>query len=178
MLAALRSAGFPLGVVTSKGRRAWEVTTSHLDLGEFAVVLTEDDVAAPKPHPEGLLAAAAALDLPPERVVYIGDSLGDLKAARAAGMTFGATLWPKTAPGEREQFLARLGPLAPEWTFDRPADVSRAFASCAEPMRTPKPGPSSAGGVARYVRHPAPLDADRREDPPGSSPPGSITRGT
>ena len=128
MLAALRAAGIPLGVVTSKGRRAWEVTASRIDLGDFAVVVTEDDVAEPKPHPEGLLAAAAALGEPPERLVYIGDSSGDLKAGRAAGMAVGAVLWPKTAPGEREAFLERIRPLAPEWVFDRPADLSRAFA--------------------------------------------------
>ena len=128
MLAALRAAGFPLGVVTSKGRRAWQVTVSGIELGDFAVVITEDDVAEPKPHPEGLLLAAAALDLPAERVVYVGDSFGDLEAGRAAGMPVGAALWPKTAPGERERFLERIRPLAPEWTFERPADLSRAFA--------------------------------------------------
>jgi HAD superfamily hydrolase (TIGR01509 family) len=128
MLAALRSAGFPLGVVTSKGRRAWEVTASEIDLGDFAVVVTEDDVSEPKPHPEGLLAAADALGLPPAQVAYIGDSSGDLKAGRAAGMAVGAALWPKTAPGERDLFLERIRPLAPEWSFERPADVSRAFA--------------------------------------------------
>jgi HAD superfamily hydrolase (TIGR01509 family) len=128
MLAALRSAGIPLGVVTSKGRHAWEVTAGHLDLGEFAVVVTEDEVKEPKPHPEGLLAAAAALGLAPADVAYVGDSTGDLKAGRAAGMAVGAALWPKTGPGERDLFLERIQPLAPEWTFDRPADVSRAFA--------------------------------------------------
>jgi phosphoglycolate phosphatase/pyrophosphatase PpaX len=128
MLAALRSAGIPLGVVTSKGRRAWEVTTVRIDLGDFAVVVTEDDVREPKPHPEGLLAAAAALGLPPAEVAYVGDSTGDLQAGRAAGMPVGAALWPKTAPGERELFLERIRPLSPEWAFDRPADVARAFA--------------------------------------------------
>ena len=128
MLAALRSAGIPLGVVTSKGRRAWEVTVSGIELGDFAVVVTEDDVAEPKPHPEGLLLAAAALDVSTERVVYVGDSVGDLEAGRAAGMPVGAALWPKTAPGERERFLERIRPLAPEWIFERPADLSRAFA--------------------------------------------------
>jgi hypothetical protein len=43
-------------------------------------------------------------------------------------MLVGAALWPKTGPGERESFLDRIGPLAPDWTFERPADVSRAFA--------------------------------------------------
>lgn len=128
MLAALRSAGLPLGIVTSKGRKAWEVTATQLDLGGFEVVLTEDDVDEPKPHPEGLLTAAAALRVPPGEVAYVGDSIGDLRAGRAAGMPVGAALWPKTGDGERDAFLQRIRPLAPDWTFDRPADLSRAFA--------------------------------------------------
>jgi phosphoglycolate phosphatase-like HAD superfamily hydrolase len=115
-------------VVTSKGRRAWEVTAAQIDLGDFAVVVTEDDVREPKPHPEGLLTAAAELGTAPASIVYVGDSAGDLEAGRAAGMTVGAALWPKTGVGERDRFLARIRPLAPDWTFDRPADVSRAFA--------------------------------------------------
>lgn len=128
MLATLRSAGIPLGIVTSKGRRAWEATAGQIDLGEFAVVMTEDDVRHPKPAPEGLLAAAAALGVPANQIAYVGDSAGDMQAGRAAGMPIGAALWPKTAPGERDQFLETIRSLSPEWTFDRPADVSRTFA--------------------------------------------------
>jgi pyrophosphatase PpaX len=128
MLRALRLASVPLGVVTSKGRAAWEVTLRHLALGEFPVVITEDDVREPKPHPEGLLRAARELGVGPSGAVYIGDSRGDLEAGRAAGMRVGAALWPKTAPGEREAFLEAIGPLQPEWLFDRPADVTREFA--------------------------------------------------
>lgn len=129
MLDHLRSAGIPLGLVTGKGRRAWEVTEEALRLGEFAVVVTDDDVAAPKPDPGGLLAAAAALDVAPAAAVYVGDSVSDLEAGRRAGMRVGAALWPKTAPGERESFLAEIRPHAPDWTFERPADLSRTFAS-------------------------------------------------
>ena len=129
MLAALRAAGLPVGIVTGKGRAAWEVTAAQLDLGDFAVVVTEDDVAEPKPHPGGLLAAAEALGVAPGAAVYIGDSRGDLRAGRAAGVPVGAALWPKTAPGEREAFLASVSPLSPEWVFERPAEVVRAFAA-------------------------------------------------
>lgn len=129
MLAALRAAAIPLGIVTAKGRAGWETTTRHLDLGEFAVVVTEDDVAEPKPHPGGLLSAVARLGAPPHSAVYIGDSLDDLRAGRAAGMPVGAALWPKTAPGEREAFLESIGPLEPEWIFERPGEVVRAFAA-------------------------------------------------
>lgn len=128
MLAHLRSAGLPLGVVTGKGRRAWEVTQRALDLGDFAVVVTDGEMDEPKPHPGGLLTALDALGTPAESAVYIGDSVADLRAGRAAGMRVGAALWPKTAPGERELFLEQIRELLPDWSLERPADVSRAFA--------------------------------------------------
>lgn len=129
MLAALRSAGLPLGIVTGKGREAWEVTREIADLGAFAVVVTDDDVHAAKPDPAGLLAAADTLGIRAAQAVYVGDSGADLEAGRAAGMRAGAALWPKTAPGEADAFLRRIRPLRPDWTFARPADVTRAFAA-------------------------------------------------
>jgi HAD superfamily hydrolase (TIGR01509 family) len=128
MLAALRAAGMRLGIVTGKGRRAWETTAAELDLGRFDVVVTEDEVRAPKPDPEGLLVALDALGVAPEAAVYVGDSAGDLGAGRAAGTRVAAALWPKDAPGERERFLEEVSALEPDWTFDRPADLTRTFA--------------------------------------------------
>ncbi len=128
MLAALRTAGYPLGIVTGKGRAAWEITEAAFDLGRFQVVITEDDVPHPKPEPSGLLAAAERLGIEPAQALYIGDSLADLEAGRRAGMQIGAALWPKMWEGEREQFLASIQPYRPEWTFERPADVTRALA--------------------------------------------------
>lgn len=128
MLAALRAGGIRLGVVTGKGRRAWETTAAELELGPFEVVVTEDEVRAPKPDPEGVLAALGALRVASGAAVYVGDSAGDLRAGRAAGTRVAAALWPKTGPGERGRFLDEVRPLAPDWTFDRPADLTRAFA--------------------------------------------------
>lgn len=128
MLGALRSAGYPLGIVTGKGRHAWGVTEAAIDLGAFAVVVTDDDVRAAKPDPAGLLAAADALGIAPAQAVYIGDTASDMRAGRNAGMRIGAALWPKTAPGERDAYLRSVDSLAPDWTFERPADVTRAFA--------------------------------------------------
>lgn len=128
MLAGLRSAGLRLGIVTGKGREAWEVTRAATELGAFDVVITDDDVHAAKPDPGGLLAAAEALGIAPEQAVYIGDSTVDMKAGRAAGMRIGAALWAKTAPGEPEAFARKIEPRSPDWMFERPADVTRAFA--------------------------------------------------
>jgi len=128
MLAALRSAGYPLGIVTGKGRHAWEVTERELELGAWQVVVTDDDVSAPKPAPDGLLAAARALGVDPAEVVYVGDSVVDLKAGRAAGMRTAAVLWPKTGEGEAERFVNTTRELAPDWVFARPAELTRTFA--------------------------------------------------
>jgi HAD superfamily hydrolase (TIGR01509 family) len=127
MLAALRAAGYPLGIVTGKGRRGWEVTERETDLGAWEVVVTDDDVSAPKPAPEGLLAAAGAMGVDPGGVVYVGDSLVDLGAGRAAGMRTAAVLWPKTGEGEAERFVNRIRELSPDWVFAQPAELTRAF---------------------------------------------------
>ncbi|MBD0319903.1 MAG: HAD family hydrolase [Gemmatimonadetes bacterium] len=129
MLAALRSAGIPVGIVTGKGRRAWEVTEAELALGPWAVAITEDDAPDPKPHPGGLLAAADALGIAPAAILYVGDSATDIEAGRAAGMLTAAALWAKTAPGEADDFLRQVQPHAPDWAFHHPADLTRAFAA-------------------------------------------------
>jgi HAD superfamily hydrolase (TIGR01549 family) len=129
MLQGLRSAGLRLGIVTGKGREGWTVTEATLDLGPFDVVVTDDDVHAAKPDPAGLLAAARALGVAPGQAAYVGDTRADLQAGRNAGMAVGAALWAKTAPGERDAFLHSIQPLAPDWIFERPADVTRAFAA-------------------------------------------------
>ncbi|HEY7770923.1 HAD family hydrolase [Longimicrobium sp.] len=128
MLSALKSAGYPMGIVTGKSREAWHVTQIYSDLGYFDVVITDDDVHAPKPDPSGLLAAAAALGVEPAAAIYIGDSTSDLKAGRNAGMRIGAALWPKTAPGEKDAFLHAIEGMMPEWIFEHPSDITRAFA--------------------------------------------------
>jgi FMN phosphatase YigB (HAD superfamily) len=54
---------------------------------DVVVCAQDDDVGRFKPHPRGLLAAAAALGVAPARVLYIGDRVDvDAAAATAAGM--------------------------------------------------------------------------------------------
>ena len=52
----------------------------------FAVVVTGDDVALGKPHPEPFLMAADALKVPPSRCLVVEDSPSGIEAARRAGM--------------------------------------------------------------------------------------------
>jgi phosphoglycolate phosphatase len=77
----------PWGVVTNKAERFTVQLLQDLRLGERAACVVGGDTAArAKPHPDSLLHAAAALQLPPSACLYVGDDLRDVQAARAAGM--------------------------------------------------------------------------------------------
>jgi HAD superfamily hydrolase (TIGR01509 family) len=54
--------------------------------GHFDLIVTASDVERPKPHPDVLLKVSDHFNIPPEQVIYIGDSRLDQLAARSAGM--------------------------------------------------------------------------------------------
>lgn len=82
----LMSAGYKLGCVTNK---ASQFTLPLLkDLGlhdEFEIIICGDTLAEKKPHPMPLLHAAAFFGIEPSQAMMLGDSVSDVKAARAAG---------------------------------------------------------------------------------------------
>lgn len=95
-LAALKSAGFTLGVVTSKRvGLATKSLKAHGLYDVFACVNGAEDSTAHKPDPEPLLAAAKKLGVSPDRCVYVGDSPYDLQAAHAADMPCVGVTWGK-----------------------------------------------------------------------------------
>lgn len=107
-LARLRSLGLKMGVVTGKSRSSYEVTSVTADLGQFDVLVLDDDVDQPKPAPDGILMALQALDVAPDVALYVGDSVNDMRAANAAGVHAVAALWSKDDE-QRAEFLKRLG---------------------------------------------------------------------
>ena len=82
----LKSQGYKLGCVTNK---AAQFTIPLLkDLGvhdEFEVIVCGDELPEKKPHPMPLLHAAEKMGVTPEQSLMLGDSMSDVKAARAAG---------------------------------------------------------------------------------------------
>lgn len=120
-LAELRKRGLKLGVVTGKARTSWEVSRSAASLGDFDVVVLDDDVNEPKPNPEGILLALSDLGVAPDEAVYVGDSIGDISAANDAGVVSVAALWSKDAEAQQE-FLSRLGDRASH-IASNPADI-------------------------------------------------------
>ncbi len=80
------AARVPLAVVTTRSTAAAQAFLTQHALGElFRVVVTCESTRRVKPHPEPVRFAAAALDLPPEACVMVGDTTVDVLSARRAG---------------------------------------------------------------------------------------------
>lgn len=101
VLETLHSAGYRLGVVSTKYRHRVEEALERDGLQAFVeVVVGSDDVPRPKPAPDGLIKAAGALGIATADCVFVGDSEVDAKAARDADMGFVAVL-TGTTPAEK-----------------------------------------------------------------------------
>lgn len=120
VLDALRARGMPMGIVTGKSRSSWEIGKLTADLGQFDVLVMDDDVSEPKPSPEGILAAVDALKVDAQHTIYVGDSTTDIAAALAAGTIAAAALWSKPVD-DHAGFMGRLeGPVI---GLAQPADL-------------------------------------------------------
>lgn len=82
----LKSEGYKLGCVTNK---AAQFTLPLLrDLGvadDFSIIVSGDTLPQKKPDPAPLLHAAKFFGIDPAQALMVGDSVSDVKAARAAG---------------------------------------------------------------------------------------------
>jgi phosphoglycolate phosphatase len=89
----LKSKGKKLGVVSNKFHAGVvEVIDQHFP-GLFDCALGESPETPRKPDPTGLLKCAAALDVAPERCLFVGDSASDMRAAHNAGMKALGCTW-------------------------------------------------------------------------------------
>jgi pyrophosphatase PpaX len=117
MLALLRASGRRLGLVTSKREGAARRGLARYGLERFFDVLVfHDDTSRHKPHPDPLLAAAGRSGVAPAETAYVGDSVHDIVAGRAAGMLTVAALW---GPFPR----AELDAAGPSLVAATPAEV-------------------------------------------------------
>ena len=100
----IKAVGIQTGLVTSKNRQgALRGLRLAGILDEIEVVVGADDVENPKPHPEPVLLACRHLEVPPERVVYVGDSVHAMASGRAAGARKAAVLWGPFVRGDLER---------------------------------------------------------------------------
>ncbi len=109
LLAALKEAGIPAGVVSTKRTDTLTAVLEARGVRQSLVSITGGDkVDRPKPDPQGLLAALAELGLKPENVLYCGDTLIDAETAHRARAHFCAVLNGTTT---RQDFEASGLPL-------------------------------------------------------------------
>ena len=82
----LRGAGYKLGCITNKAAAFTEPLLKDLGVYDyFQIVVSGDTLPAKKPDPLPLLHAAKYFKVEPSRALMVGDSISDVKAARAAG---------------------------------------------------------------------------------------------
>ncbi len=91
----LKGSHYRLGCVTNKAAQFTEPLLRDLGVrDDFEIVISGDTLPRNKPDPLPLLHAAAHFGVEPAEALMIGDSVSDVKAARAAGfrifcMTYG-----------------------------------------------------------------------------------------
>lgn len=100
----IRAAGHPVGIVTSKAVWLARRGLDHVGLGpHFDLIIGCDSCQRHKPDPEPVLVALERLGYLPGDAVFVGDSVHDIHAGNAAGVTTIAALW---GPFGREDLVA------------------------------------------------------------------------
>jgi len=101
-LQEVQSMNIPMGVCTNKPEAFTRQILEGLGLsGYFSSVVGGDSTGARKPDPEPVLACLRGLATVPASSLMIGDSVHDVHAARAAGVTIGVVPWGyRSAPVE------------------------------------------------------------------------------
>jgi HAD superfamily hydrolase (TIGR01509 family) len=111
LLRRLRDSGLAVVLATSAPTAEVKTLVDLLDIGEvLTAITTADDVASSKPEPDVFTTALTAGSVDPERALVIGDSIWDIRAARAAGLgaiaveTGGFSRHELTEDGAREVY--------------------------------------------------------------------------
>ncbi|MEX2177314.1 MAG: HAD-IA family hydrolase [Gemmatimonadaceae bacterium] len=118
----IRAAGHPSAIVTSKTAWLARRGLDHVGLGaHFDVIIGCDSCERHKPDPQPVLMALDTLGYAPDSAVFVGDSVYDMAAGNAAGVTTIAALW---GPFSREELAAS----SPTHYLQRMADLPRLLA--------------------------------------------------
>ena len=109
--------GHELGIVTSKSEALAMRGLAHVGLARYMdTIVGCDSSTRHKPDPEPVRIALHRLACPPESAVFVGDSVHDILAGNAAGVTTVAATWgafkrPDLEPGQPDVYLDRIADL-------------------------------------------------------------------
>ncbi|MGG7058820.1 HAD family hydrolase [Clostridium nigeriense] len=110
----LDSKGIICAIASSKMKNQYEIDFGPTGLNKYikCKVLAED-TKKHKPYPDPLLKVSQILNISPVHCMYIGDTIFDFKATKAAGMDFGIALWGAD----------NLDGIEADFEFKRPSDI-------------------------------------------------------
>ncbi len=98
ILKTIKAEGKPIGIFTGKGRESSIISLQESGLYKyFDLIVTGDDVKNHKPSAEGIIKFLEHFQIPPQKVLMIGDAVSDIKAAREAGVQVASVLWDSYA---------------------------------------------------------------------------------
>ena len=101
ILSYIKSKNTLLSIYTGKGKEAATITLKKLEIYDFFdLIITGDDVKNHKPSAEGVIKFIDNFNLAPSRVLMIGDSPVDIKAAHSAGIKVVSVVWDSYAKNE------------------------------------------------------------------------------
>lgn len=101
----LRSKGGCIGIISTKYRFRIENILKRYNSTELVdIIIGGEDVAVPKPDPQGIFTAIKRLGALKSDVLYIGDSHIDANAAKNAGVDFAAVTTGTTTAEEFDSY--------------------------------------------------------------------------
>jgi HAD superfamily hydrolase (TIGR01549 family) len=101
VLKIVKEKNISVGIFTGKGRRTALITLEVLGIDKyFDLIISGDDVVKHKPSGEGINKFVNVFNLNKEKVLMIGDSTGDIKASREAGVKIASVVWDSYAKEE------------------------------------------------------------------------------
>ena len=99
MLQALRAEGLKTGLVTAKGLPIAQMALDRFDLGPLLdVLVTHESTPRHKPDPAPVRFGCDALGIAPAEACFVGDSVFDMQAGRAAGTAAVGVAWGADTP--------------------------------------------------------------------------------
>jgi len=106
LMSGLHAGGFAQALASSTPIENIEVINEVLGLKRYlSVLVSGETVPRGRPAPDTFLAAARALNVPPERSLVIEDAVAGVEAAHAAGMRCIAVAGDRDLPGLRKAEL-------------------------------------------------------------------------
>lgn len=94
VMKTLNSKGIICAIASSKMKDQYEIDFVPTGLKKYIQCeVLADDTKRHKPYPDPLLKVSEILNISPKDCMYIGDTIFDFKATKAAGMDFGIAMW-------------------------------------------------------------------------------------